>query len=193
MAFLNWEHETVTLPIGEGHYTFRTLSFYDVAFLAPHLHGIVDAIAEGRNVKMVEHAAEIVKHICPELVKSKDFAQFTSDHTDTLMAFYKSQDWARIKKMMELDSGEAAEPSEENPHERNMDNFRRLCFVAVGKNVNEAPKFANKRFEFVADVFIEMHARWKEQDEAAHPGRSTVEGFKMLSMAGARHVVKSEN
>lgn len=197
MAFLNWDHESVTLAIGEGHYTFRTLSFYDVAFLAPHLTGIQDAIAEGRNIKMVEHTDAMIKHLCPELTKSKDYAALKPDHVDVLMAFYKAQDWGRIKAMLELDGGEMAEPcaTPEETHEKNLENFRRMCFIAVGKSVNEAPTFANRRFEFVADVFIEMHARWKAADEAAHPDRMSLDGFRVMLSGGAypHKVIKAEN
>lgn len=183
---LNWQHESLPLRIGGGVYIFRTLSLYQANELAPLLPQLQAAVEASEPLKVAEASARFVEIVCPEFLKSEDFNKLTAKHVEALTKFYLSQDWGRIRAMLALGGGEAAEPEgdAEQTRERNRDVFVRLCIWAAEKTNMSPVEFANQRFEYCADVIMEIHKR--HEDSTKNPNAISIDAFRKFAEANFR-------
>lgn len=150
-----WFHDTLTLKIGQGEYTFRTLSLYDVWELWPHLVELQKMTLAGRPLSAVEHAIAVLAYLAPSLVAhDEDCKAVTQDHANLLLDFYRHQDWERMATLgrQTTNTTEAAEgaPAGMKPH----DVFVAVCMAGAKNASMPVTDFVQQRFEFCADHII---------------------------------------
>ncbi len=174
-------------------YEFRTLSLYDVWALWPHLLPITKMLEEGRPLAWTEHLTEILNVLNPVLAKVPEHVVlFRPAHVDFLMEFYTRQDWGRIRQMGGFAAGQDLTEAERE-QTSGTDTDRRFMIVctAAAKSVEMSPlEFMQERFEFCADVIVNLRVAMEE--EASRGKIPTEKFFGMMASVLPRVQVSDE-
>jgi hypothetical protein len=163
-----WAHQTLVLKIGEHEYSFRTLSFYDVWTLWPHIFAVKEMLARGRPLTMMAHLKEIMTWVAPVLAANDaDCKEFHEIHANLVMDFYRSQDWARMETLGRntTDSGAEEGLTKEEAHQR----FIAVCATAAQYAGMDVGTFVQQRFEFCADQIIAANRAISSTQERDRP------------------------
>jgi hypothetical protein len=193
MALLNWQHETLSLRIGKGRYTFRTLSFIEANEVAPFIPSLITGAAEKNAPKMAEAMLGFLTVVHKSFVNTDDYLEsFTAEHFDALYKFYARQDWAKIYSLVKPEEKPQGlpmaanvrivnPPGNESEGLTNEQVFIGLCLMAAKYEGSEPDKFACKRFEYCADIIIRLR---KEAEDRKHKEPNMLADLAASCIAG---------
>ena len=162
----DWLHDTLRLELAKNvWYEFRTLSLYDVWALWPHLLPFKQSLEQGRPIEWAGHLQEILNVLNPTLAKTPEhMVLIRPAHVDFLIDFYTRQDWSRIGELgNRLSGGGGSDEREKTSGTETDRRFIRICTMAA-QSVSMTPlEFMQDRFEFCADVIVNLRAAMEEE------------------------------
>jgi hypothetical protein len=165
-----WRHVDFVLSIGDGKYTFRSLSLYDVWCLWPHITPVSQALEKGLPIQFAQHFLEALEHLCPGLTTTEDFEKkWTFVHFNALIEFYMKQDWARIVALRDSASGEPLATDKGEITSEGI--FFTICMAAARMSNMSVVEFVEQRFEYCADAFVTLHAQVMEAKDKENEGK----------------------
>jgi hypothetical protein len=174
-------------------YSFRTLSFYDVWELWPHIMPLLKKL--DRPLEWIEHIQAVLAILNPTLASTPEHMELVRPvHVTILIDFYRRQDWPRIGVLGGyLASADSRATVERTPSPKD-ETDRRFMAICIGaaRSVDMSPlEFMQERFEFCADVIINLREAMEEEARRGKIPMDKFVGLMQAVMPGVR--VTDEN
>lgn len=179
-----WKHERITLKMGRGVYTFRTLSFGDAIEVWRHVPALIESVKAGDQAgKYLVHAVPVIRTICPSLLMNPHDlkAGLNKENVALLWEWYVRQDWQRMTDLADGGGQRQARTGLDDPEVDNRTVFMTVAARAAETLGMDVPAFLDARFEFAADAIIALRKGVEKQEHAE--GKTSAQAFAATSAA----------